>query len=98
MKYRILNDKLFDLALLPDTHKEIYAKVQQKAEQVKDFPSYARFANFWLEEIKKLNIAPRLAVVSPIYKICQDIDSRLMIRLKLAKGPDEEVALSGEER
>lgn len=81
VKYRTLCNEVIDLASLSKIHREIYEKVKQAAEQDQEWTS---FSNFWIEKARELNIPTE----SAIFKIFQDMDSRVGIRQKLTRLPN----------
>ncbi|MBI5886632.1 MAG: helix-turn-helix transcriptional regulator [Deltaproteobacteria bacterium] len=79
IKYTTLRHETVDIELLPKAHKTLFLEV---SEYYRQKPSWVDFQNFWLTKItgtlaKKLTRAE--IIQTAIYKICQDMDSRLGI-------------------
>jgi hypothetical protein len=85
--YKTLNGEIFDFNQLTDEQKAIYNVVKSFYDTN---PEWTEFSNFWITKIREAftNEEPSLVVEEPIYKICQDLESRLGIRQGYAREPD----------
>jgi len=74
--------RVFSLLGLPALHKAVYDEVKWVFQQKKlPWPS---FTNFWIGKLRALGgITPE----EPIWKICQDMDSRIGIQQELTREP-----------
>lgn len=85
--HRTLNGEVFDIDDLTGEQKAVYAAVR---------PSYdtniewTEFTNLWVAQLRETFGDKGTSVVAkePIYKICQDLDSRLGIRQGYTREPD----------
>jgi len=78
--YRTLNGEVFDLNKLPAKQKSIYAELKSFYDINTEWP---KFTNLWVAKVSEVFGAKEQSseiVEKPIYKICQDLDSRLGIR------------------
>ena len=85
--YRTLKSEVFDLGRLPAKQKSIYAELKSSYDLNIE---WTRFTNLWITKVKEAlkDEEPSEMVEEPIYKICQDLDSRLGIRQEYTKEPD----------
>lgn len=85
--YRTLNGEAFNLNELTEQQKLIYAEVKSFYDTN---PEWTEFTSLWIARIKEAFAGkqPSSVVEEPIYKICQDMDSRLGIRQGYTKEPD----------
>ena len=81
MMYRTLDGEIIDLALLSDSHRKVYEEAKRFVEQE---PEWTNFTNFWIQKARGVGIS----VESALFKILQDIDSRLGIRQGLTRLPN----------
>jgi hypothetical protein len=81
MRYRTLDNEVFDLNSLPADQKKAYkeAKIYLKNE-----PLWPAFGNFWTTKVQQMG----LSADSQLYRIFQDMDSRLGIRQGLTRLPN----------
>ncbi len=77
--YKTLRNEIYDVSGLSKEHQEILNKVYKKFE---DNPDWLEFKNFWRAQIGEIrkSISGRLLVNLPLYRICQDLTSRLGIQ------------------
>ena len=85
--YKTLNGEVFDLDKLTNKEKRIYAELKRHYDSNTEWTA---FSNLWLTKIRKSfkNEDPSLVVQTPIYKICQDLGSRLGLKQGYTKEPD----------
>jgi transcriptional regulator with XRE-family HTH domain len=85
--FKTLNGEVFALDRLTSERKRIYREVKSFYDTN---PEWTEFSNFWVAKIKKTfsDKEPSLVVEEPIYKICQDLESRLGIRQGYTREPD----------
>lgn len=79
IEYVTLDQEIFNISELPEAQKALYEEV---FESFKQRPQWPEFQNLWLLKINNLlrNTLSRSEIIkTPIYKICQDMDSRLGI-------------------
>lgn len=78
MVYRTLNNEIIDLTFLPDSHRKIYEEAKQFAKQE---PDWGNFTNFLIKRVESIGVS----VDAALFKILQDIGSRLAIRQGLVR-------------
>ncbi|MBI4288728.1 MAG: hypothetical protein HY671_09910 [Chloroflexi bacterium] len=85
--YRTLNGEVFNLDELTKDHKLVYVEVKSFYDSN---PEWTRFPNVWMDKIREAFAGkdPSTVVDEPIYKICQDLESRLGIRQGYTREPD----------
>jgi len=85
--YRTLNGEVFDLDKLPAKQKSIYAELKSFYDVNVE---WTKFTNLWVAKVREVFGAkePSEIVEKPIYKICQDLDSRLGIRQGYTREPN----------
>lgn len=85
--YKTLNGEVFMLDALTKELKEVYCMVKSHYDANTD---WTEFTNLWMTKIREIfsNKQPSEIVEEPIYKICQDLDSRLGIRQGYTREPD----------
>lgn len=85
--YKTLNGEVFNLDELPAKLKALYSEVKSFYDTNAD---WTEFANLWTAKIREsFSDKQRSEVVEePIYKICQDLESRLGIRQGYTREPD----------
>jgi len=85
--YKTLNGEVFNLDELPDELKAVYSEVKAYYDTNAD---WTEFTNLWMAKIREnfSDKKPSEVVEEPIYKICQDLDSRLGIRQGYTREPD----------
>lgn len=85
--YTTLNNEKYDLDNLSVLHKKFIIKI---FIYYKKRPEWNKFANHWLKEGLKVwkNTNKKLVVNLPIFRVCQDLESRLGIREGYIKEPD----------
>jgi hypothetical protein len=86
-KYQTLNNEIWALDALPPEQQKIYEAVFDFYRQE---PDWDRFTAFWLAEVDRLQPKlPRKEITeTPIFQICQDLDSRLAIKQGHARHND----------
>ncbi len=86
-KYQTLKNEIYDLASLPPEQGEIYQAVWNFYQQE---PDWDQFTAFWLAQVDRLH--PKLTRLeiteTPLFKICEDLDSRLAIQQGYARRSD----------
>ena len=77
--YATLNNGKYDLDALGAQHRHFIEKV---IHYYKKNPDWNKFANYWHREGQKVwkNGNRREVVKLPIFKVCQDLESRLGIK------------------
>jgi hypothetical protein len=77
--YTTLKDEEFNIDELPPNHQKAYTAVRKHFDASMDWTD---FANFWLNKMRELteNGNKSGLVRSPLYRICQDMESRLGIK------------------
>ncbi len=77
--YKTLNSEVFDLDQLTNEQEAIYRAVESFYDTN---PDWGEFSNFWIARMREVlgNEESSSVIKAPIYKICQDLDSRLGIR------------------
>ena len=85
--YRTLNGEVFNLDKLPAKQKSIYVEVKSSYDLNIE---WTEFTNLWVAKVREVlrDEEPSEIVGEPIYKICQDLDSRLGIRQGYTREPD----------
>lgn len=85
--YKTLNGEVFDLDELTDELKTIYSVLKSHYDINTD---WTEFTNLWITKVREAfsDKQPSEIVEEPIYKICQDLDSRLGIRQGYTREPD----------
>lgn len=81
MRYRTLHGEVIDLNSLPDHHRKVYEEAAQLANQG---PEWTSFTNFWIQKIREIGDSAE----SALFRILQDIDSRLSIRQGFTRLPN----------
>ena len=86
-EYQTLKNEIYDLASLPPDQRKIFETVWNLYEQG---PDWDKFSTFWLARVDGLQ--PKLTrkeiVETPIFKILEDMDSRLAIKQDHARRGD----------
>ena len=86
-KYQTLKNEIYDLASFPPEQGEIYQAVWNFYQQE---PDWDQFTAFWLAQVDRLH--PKLTRLeiteTPLFKICEDLDSRLAIQQGYARRSD----------
>ena len=86
-KYQTLKNEIYDLDSLPPDQLEIYEAAWGFYQQE---PNWDGFTAFWLAHVDRLQ--PKLThkeiTETPIFKICEDMDSRLAIKGGYAASSD----------
>ena len=86
-KYQTLKNEIYDLASLSPDQRDIYEAVRDFYQQE---PAWDKFTAFWLARVDRLQ--PKLTrkeiTETPIFKICEDMDSRLAIKGGYARPGD----------
>ena len=85
--YRTLDGEIFNLDELTDQQKRIYTEVKYAYDTN---PEWTEFSNLWITKLKEALAGkePASIVEEPIFKICQDLESRLGIRQGYTREPD----------
>jgi hypothetical protein len=85
--YKPLNGEEFDLDALPSNHQEIWRDVEKEFNKS---PGWNDFSNFWRGRMTSLvrNGNRSQVAAAPIFKICQDLESRLGIEQGYIKKGD----------
>lgn len=85
--YKTLNGTVFNLDELPAELKTVYREVKSLYDTNVD---WTEFTNLWISKIREVfsDREPSVIVEEPLYKICQDIESRLGIRQGYTREPD----------
>lgn len=85
--HRSLSGEVFDLGQLSAEQREAYREAKAFYDTN---PEWTEFSNFWRQKARKLFAAeaPVAMVKEPLYRILQDLDSRLGIRQGYAREPD----------
>ena len=85
--YKTLNGDIFNLDELPAELKSVYREVKSLYDIN---AGWTEFTNHWIAKIRGAfsGEPPSAVVEEPIYKICQDLDSRLGIRQGYTREPD----------
>lgn len=85
--YRTLNGEFFDLNDLPAKQRSIYAEVKSSYDLNIE---WTKLTNLWVAKVREAfkDEEPSKIVEKVIYKICQDLDSRLGIRQGRTREPD----------
>ncbi len=87
MMYLTLDNDEYSLDALDAEEQRLYQEVKRRFDTDMDA---VEFTNFWMGLIRKQyeSIERAEIVALPLYKICQDLESRLAIRQGYAKEPD----------
>ncbi|MBI4283618.1 MAG: hypothetical protein HY663_04025, partial [Chloroflexi bacterium] len=82
-----LSGEAFNLDELPAELQAVYSEVKSFYDTNID---WTEFTNLWMSKIREVfsNVKPSVIVEEPLYKICQDLDSRLGIRQGYTREPD----------
>ena len=85
--YKTLSGEVFDLDELPAKLRAVYSEVKSYYDSN---PDWSEFTNLWVAKIREVfKGRERSEVVEePIFKICQDLESRLGIRQGYTREPD----------
>jgi hypothetical protein len=85
--FKTLNGEVFALDRLTSEQKRIYSEAKSFYDEN---PEWREFSNFWITKIRDIfaNEEPSSVVEEPLYKICQDLESRLGIRQGYTREPD----------
>jgi len=85
--YRTLENELIDLTALSPEQKKIYERVKRFYDKR---PHWDKFEAFWLRQVDTLQpaLTRKEIVNTPIWKICEDMDSRLAIEQGYARRGD----------
>ena len=77
--YKTLNGEVFDLNKLTKREREIYSEVKAFYNLNTD---WTEFSNLWITKIREAfsSTNPSLVTKKNIYRICQDLESRLGVR------------------
>lgn len=92
--YVTLLHEVFDLEKLPTGHKRILQKVSKYFAQK---PPSHKFNDFWQHNVLKVcgeKVSKEAITETPLYKICQDMESRLGIEEGYIRQPDYRDVLS----
>ena len=83
-KYRTLTGKVFDLGILPQAHLRVYESLKDYFEQG---PTWNEFAIRWTNETREIfeSSAIERVTETPLFQICQDLESRLGIKQGFVK-------------
>lgn len=78
-RYETLNHEIFYIDELPKEHIKFYEEVKKYYEKE---PNWNEFGNFWIGKINSIlgKVKREEAVKTPIFRICQDMESRLGIK------------------
>lgn len=94
MRYKTINGEVIDLSSLSDAEQRIYEEAKRYVEEGAE---WTEFANFWIKKAQEL----KASVDSPIYKLLQDIESRIGVCQGFTRLDDgrsgEVIPLIGEE-
>ena len=85
--YVTLNGEFFDFNKLTEVEQELFSRMIQDFEQNLE---WAEFKNLWMKEIKKAFLKEEITniVEMPIYKIYQDLGSKLGIKQGYTRDSD----------
>jgi hypothetical protein len=85
--YRTLRNAVYDVTALPPEQKKIYEKVKRFSDKR---PHWDRFTGFWVRQMDTLQpaLTRKEIVNTPIWKICEDMDSRIAIEQGYARRSD----------
>lgn len=85
--YKTLNGGFYNINELPVESKSIYTEIKASYDAGIE---WTRFTNLWTQRISETfsNEPKSVIVESPIYKICQDLDSRIGIKQGYTREPD----------
>jgi hypothetical protein len=85
--YKTLNGEVFDLDKLTDKERKIYKELKSYYDSNQEWTA---FSNLWFAKIRRAfkDEKPSVVVQTPIYKICQDLDSRLGLKQGYTREPD----------
>jgi hypothetical protein len=77
-KYQTLKQEIYDLDALPPDQQSIYEAVWDFYQQE---PDWDTFTAFWLAQVDQLQpqLTRKEITETPIFKICEDMDARLVI-------------------
>lgn len=79
IEYITLDQEIFDITGLPEAQRALFEEVCNNFRQR---PQWPEFQNLWLSKVNNLlgkTLSRKEIIKTPIYKICQDMDSRLGI-------------------
>lgn len=78
-QYETLNHVIFDMDNLPDSHQDFYREINKYYKRGTD---WNEFSNFWLGKINSIfhKVKREDIIKTPIFRICQDMESRLGIK------------------
>lgn len=87
--YTDLRNQAIPLADLDEEERELLQRIHNRADEN---PEWNEFDTFWWREVAKLydgrGVSRRTSMQSPVYRIAQDLSSRLAINAGLAREPD----------
>ncbi len=85
--YKTLNGEVFNLDGLPAEQRTVYSEVKSFYDVNTE---WTEFTNLWMSKIREVfsDKPPSAVVGEPLYKICQDLESRLGIRQGYTREPD----------
>ena len=86
-RYKTLNGEIFDLDELTDELKAVYRELKTHYDTNME---WTEFPNLWTAKVRNALSGKHSSEIvdEPIYKICQDMESRLGIRQGYTKEPD----------
>ena len=76
--YQTLKQEMYDLDALPPDQHSIYEAVWDVYQQE---PDWDTFTAFWLAQVERLHpqLTRKAITETPIFKICEDMDTRLAL-------------------
>ena len=85
--YRTLKNEIYDLTVLPSHQREIFEGAWDFYQQ---HPDWDKFTAFWLAQVDRLQpeLTRQEITETAIFKICEDMDSRLAIEQGYARRSD----------
>jgi len=86
-KYETLEHQTFDLGKLPAKQKKFLEEVKTYFEKN---PSWCEFGSFWFNQLSSVfkNVKKEDIPDLPVFKICQDMESRLGVKQRYARLTD----------
>ncbi len=88
--YTTIDGKAFELDQLTQAERELLSTLQRKQEQSSESSA---FFNYYMPAVgdfyRKLGLAKKDVVETALWKMAQDLNARLMMRLDEAEAPDD---------
>lgn len=86
-QYKTIYNEVYDIDTLSVREKRFLRKA---GKYFKTNPDWNKFSNFWHKEIEDIfrRKPAKKMIDSPVYRICEDLESRLGVKQGYAKAPD----------